>query len=252
LVFFNNDFDKPLILKNTIILRTSFYKNEQLNNEFSIPGWSKQPILKNINLNKELKPSISYCGYINPLFKKSLNYYINELKNYATPIYKRKGSYFRKKAIIKLNNDPRINSKFIIRNSFFGIITEDKIKLRNEYYDNIITSIYSLVIRGEGNYSYRLYEVMSCGRIPVFVNTKCVLPYDWIIPYKDIFIWIEYNEIDLIADKIIEFHSKYSNEQLLDLQFKIKDIYINYLSTIGFFTNFKQILHHERHLENNF
>ncbi len=249
LVIFNNDFDKPLKLKNTIILRTSFYKNEQLKNEFSIPGWSSQPHIKNINIAKDLQPSISYCGYIKSLKKKSLKNSLLGFKNYLIPTYKKKGAYFRKKAFDNLHFDERIKTNFIIRDSFFGNIAENKIILRNEYYENIMSSLYALVIRGEGNYSYRLYEVMSCGRIPVFVNTNCVLPYDWIIPYKDIFIWIEYNEIDKIGDKILEYHSKNTNEQLIALQDKIKDFYINYISTIGYFSNFKKILQHERILK---
>jgi len=49
--------------------------------------------------------------------------------------------------------------------------------------------------------SYRLYEALCCGRIPVFIDTDCVLPYDFMIDWKKYFVWVDQSELPLIAEK---------------------------------------------------
>ena len=248
LLFFNNDYDSPLNFEHIIFLRTSFYKNYQSNYEYAIPGWSIDFFKTKFSINKlskDIIPTISYCGYMSRLNPCSIKNLL-KIHNLFKADYKKKGSYYRKKAINLLSKDTRIKTNFLIRESFFGSTNGDKITARNEYINNMISSLYCLVVRGEGNYSYRLYEVMSCGRIPVFINTNCVLPYDWLIPYKKLFVWVEHNEINFIVDKILLFHNNKSSSEILDLQYNIRSIYSNYLSPIGFFSNFIKILDNEK------
>ena len=102
----------------------------------------------------------------------------------------------------------------------------------------MIDSDYVLCVRGDGNYSIRFYETLCCGRIPVFINTDCVLPYDFEIDWKDYCIWINQNELHLIDEKIAEFHEKISDKDFIDLQHECCKLWKNWLSPEGFFTNF--------------
>ena len=47
-----------------------------------------------------------------------------------------------------------------------------------EYYENIKNSDYVLVFKRTGNFSIRLYETLMMGRIPIFINTDCLLPFN--------------------------------------------------------------------------
>jgi len=74
-------------------------------------------------------------------------------------------------------------------------------QMRLEFLQNMIGSDYVFCCRGAGNFSYRLYEALCCGRIPVFIDTDCVLPYDFMIDWKKYFVWVDQSELPLIAEK---------------------------------------------------
>ena len=65
---------------------------------------------------------------------------------------------------------------------------------REEYINNIYSCEFPLVVRGDWNFSFRLYEVMSAGKIPLFIDTWCKLPFENEINYKNLFIWVPYHD----------------------------------------------------------
>ena len=67
----------------------------------------------------------------------------------------------------------------------------------------MLDSSFSLCIRGNGNFSYRFYEALSFGRIPILIDTDVELPFESIINWKDHIIFIK---PDMIKDigKIID------------------------------------------------
>ncbi|NEP12115.1 MAG: exostosin family protein [Symploca sp. SIO2C1] len=102
----------------------------------------------------------------------------------------------------------------------------------------MIQSDYILCCRGSGNYSYRLYETLCMGRIPIFINTDCTLPYDFLIDWKEYCVWIEESEIDQASSKLIDFHNSLSEKDFINLQYKCREIWLKWLSPEGFFSNF--------------
>jgi Exostosin family len=144
------------------------------------------------------------------------------------------GPSVRGKAVRTLKNDKRIHFNFIQRPGFCGDCGET---LRQEYAQNIFDSDYALVTRGEGNFSYRLYEVLSSGRIPVFINTDCALPYDHLIDWRNYCVWVEYDEIDFLVDKIIEFHQSISEQGFEEMQRAIRKLYESWINPVGFHEN---------------
>ncbi|MEB3359624.1 MAG: exostosin family protein, partial [Synechococcales bacterium] len=116
-------------------------------------------------------------------------------------------------------------------------------QVRRDYVQNMVESDYVLCCRGLGNYSFRLYEALSCGRIPVLINTDCVLPYDFWIDYKDYCIWVEEREISDLPEIVADFHARLSPQAFIAHQQNCRALWEHYLSPRGFFSN----LH--RHLQ---
>ena len=75
-----------------------------------------------------------------------------------------------------------MDTNIVLRPSFYGGAAggdpDAQLQARTGYVENLVASDYVLCARGAGNFSYRLYETLSCGRIPVFVDTDCVLPHE--------------------------------------------------------------------------
>lgn len=67
--------------------------------------------------------------------------------------------------------------KPIIRQGFWapGV---GKVQARREFYQNMRECSYTLCMRGGGNFSYRFYEALSFGRIPILIDTDMVLPFE--------------------------------------------------------------------------
>ena len=218
IAFFNNDSDENLNYRdNTYIFRTSFYKSTQKQTEFAVPGWSNDlgslPIRKWSN-----KPTVSFCGQVvNP-------------RN------------VRLSGLEILEKNKHIDTKFIKRNLFWaGCSFQEKdkdlaISVRKEFLDNINNSDYVFCARGGGNFSYRIYETMACGRIPLLLNTDCVLPYDFIVDWGKIFPIINLKEINKIPEFLLEFHNSIK-DSFEERQILIRQLWEKYISPTGFFKN---------------
>ncbi|TXB65416.1 exostosin family protein [Vicingus serpentipes] len=247
LVFYNSDYDYNIPLDNVIILRTSFYKSTKSKNEFALPGWSKDFYNSRFNetTKKPVNPSISYCGYIDylrPSLKDILNNYKDKLTSKTYNIYEI-GPKLRGKAIRNLIKSKGVKTNFIFRNGFWAAGLDKKMA-REEYIQNMYSSDYALVVRGAGNFSYRLYEVLSCGKIPVFIDTDCVLPYDHIIDWKKYVVWI--NQKDNISQRLIEFHNDISDKDFYQLKQNCRKLYEEWISPFGFFSKLNNYLDFEK------
>lgn len=242
IIFFNNDSSEDIPIDNSIILRTSFYRSTRKQNEFSIPGWSIDYNGKYCNgilplRGKNILPSVGYCGYIDYDFTnigEAFKYYIKKLIGKKAYQWEE----LRGNIIRKLINNKEIKLNFTLRRHTGA----GKNELRKEYVQNMLDSDYLIATRGCGNFSYRLYEIMSLGRIPLFIDTDTVLPYDHLINYKEYFLWVNENDINSIDKKIVDFHNKMSNKDFEQLQFSIRKLYEDWISPYGFHKNLYRII----------
>ncbi|MHA1381094.1 MAG: exostosin [Candidatus Helarchaeota archaeon] len=270
IIFFWSDSDIDIPFDNCIVFRTSLYNSKRKKNEFAMPTWSEDFIVKYLGgkvpiRSKQKKPIVGFCGYAFPLkktFKHRVNNFIRSCAHKLgigksdIPLSKT-GLGIRAKAMCNLSKSSLIDTNFIIRNKFFGGAFsnnndsnfEIKQKVRMEFVQNMIQSDYILCVRGAGNYSYRLYETLSCGRIPIFINTDCVLPYDFEIKWKKYCIWIDESELYLIAEKVSDFHKNISPSDFIKLQQDCRNLWEKWLSPEGFFSNFYRHFQNTKILE---
>ena len=89
--------------------------------------------------------------------------------------------------------------------------------------------------RGAGNFSYRLYETLSCGRIPVFVDTDCVLPDEDMIDWRSLCVWVDESELDEIGERVAAFHAAYDDSSFRELQHECRRVWLERLSPEGWF-----------------
>ena len=84
----------------------------------------------------------------------------------------------------------------------------------------------------------RFYETLCLGRIPLLINTNCVLPFDDKIDWRSIVIWIEENEVDHMVEKIYDYHQSMTNHQFIEKQQYCRELWVKYLSKVGFIKHF--------------
>ena len=87
-------------------------------------------------------------------------------------------------------------------------------------------SIFSLCPRGYGATSYRLYESIQLGAIPVYVSDKHLLPWNDEINWEDFCIIIKPKDIE----KVIELTLGITNNKVKIMQKNLENIWKNYFS----------------------
>ncbi len=193
------------------------------------------------------KPLVSFCGYaeLNSLGGR-IKY---ALKNAALDaaalvtgnpdmrVFKR-GIYFRRKAMDALARDPRVDTAFIIRDTFSGKSGKeapDPDRMRQEYLDNVIDSDFVLCPKGDGNYSSRFYRALNMGRIPILIDTDMVLPLEKALDYSKFILRVPYGEIDRLGDIVADFYKSISNEEFEAMQNRAREAFAYYLRHDSFY-----------------
>jgi hypothetical protein len=169
--------------EQVIMFRSSSFQSRRYANLHNMPVWREDSMkllrevgVKHFFRKKPRKPVVGFCGFNNPHLR--------------TRIFK---------AIEKSGLDCNFN----LLACFYGgtsqhdrrHMTPKHINSRKRFLTNILNSDYLLCIRGAGNFSCRFEEIMSCGRIPLFVNTNCIVPQDKFINWKKHILIVESNII---------------------------------------------------------
>lgn len=204
-----------------------------------------------IREKKEL-PVVGFCGHASlsilkkikekAMFaKENLRRFLSHpLRKDYEPLF---ASGFERARLLKiLEQSPKINSRFIYRKHYrAGASNQDERKQTSrEYFENIKNSDYVLCVRGAGNFSVRLYETLMMGRIPVFVNTDCLLPFEDFIDWKKHVVWVEWKDRENIAEKVATFHANLSPQEFKQLQKANRKLWKETLSVnsmLGFIKN---------------
>ena len=103
---------------------------------------------------------------------------------------------------------------------------------------NLRDNCFNVCMRGAGNFSYRLYETMMMGRIPIIINSDQVFPFGDILNYEEFSIIINFDDVSSIEKLIGDWLSTKTPQDLVDIQNKNRDIWLTYMSPQGWLNNF--------------
>jgi hypothetical protein len=246
-VFFSGaDPTDPLPIAGTV-LRTSLVRSERQPTEFALPAWSEDLIQYVGGVirprTRGTRPVIGFCGNTmaglpTRTFGRGLRGLLGRRGEATTDLAV---EHPRTQALIAVDHDRRLQANFVLREGFWaGALGDSKALMaaRRAYVRNMVDSDYALCVRGIGNFSYRLYETLSMGRIPVFVDTDCVLPLDFDIKWRDYCVWVDESEIDRIGDRVLEFHESLDDAGFVERQQACRGLWETHISPQGFFASF--------------
>lgn len=254
-VFYTSDIEDYIDISDNILWLKRSINKFWPKNEYSLPAFPED--LKNkykkIILNKE-KVSVWYTWYSNYYNLKSFIFYnllqiwrfifSNKfIKKFLLKIKNEKyyhlltnlwiWKYVRWKSIKYLKKSKNIKFNYIERRWWLYLDAPETIK--KQYIENIVNSNFSLVARWNWNYSFRLYEVLSLWKIPVFIDTNSKLPFEDEIDYKNIFIWVPFNDIKNIEKYINDFLIA-NKWNLNNIQKEIRKIYEEFFLMENYYT----------------
>lgn len=241
IIFWHGDSDAAVPYDDAIVFRTSQYRGHEKPNEIMMPAYAEDLLGGPLGVREKHggKPTIGFCGWAD--YKNLKNRIGTMVKNSLIEALgivgirrdaRVKGITYRMKAIGHLRQSHCIEPNFIIRSSYSGhasTIKTDPEQTRREYVDNMLNSDYALIVKGDGNYSYRLYEALSLGRVPVLLDTDCILPLENVIDYDKFVVRVPYWDVYHL-DRIVAAHYDHiSSQEFTDMQQRAREAYENYL-----------------------
>ncbi|MBI2890102.1 MAG: FkbM family methyltransferase [Nitrospirae bacterium] len=203
-VFFWADSNQRIPLENTVVFRSTLHRSTRDPNEFMMPEFSHDfaRLYCGGNLplrSKRPKPVVGFAGFpgrVRPTVRELVRIVVRT--GGGIPWVRRRlqrrlagisGHVVRARALRNLSRSAAVATQFVLRDSFLaGALRPDgtvdrarREKTRAEFARNLVESDYVLCTQGcyAGGGSYRFSEALSCGRIPVMVDTDTVLPYDF-------------------------------------------------------------------------
>lgn len=236
------------------LFRQSGYRSTVPVWHVGLPVFISDPLKEQYNTNTVFErpysenPTVGFCGYatsdvvlaLKTKFKvglKNLGYYLK--LHSQEPEMLLAAAQWRYKILKRLEAYSTIKTNFIYREKYRAgsQSAAERAVATQEFFDNIKDSDYVVCVRGAGNFSVRLYETLAMGRIPVFVNTDCILPLADEIDWKQHVVWVEPSNIDNIGDVVSVFHKKMDQEQFVKLQLNNRRLWVENLGLKGFLNN---------------
>lgn len=203
---------------------------------------------------KQAEPVVGFCGQAStsPLqtayrtlrLKWQQRQYRQGARLWEPPPFET--SAFRAQVLKAFTHQPGIRTNFIPRKRYRAGEVDDKSHLhlaKLAFVNNILGSDYTLCMRGGGNFSVRFYETLCLGRIPVFIDTDCLLPFQDEIDYQALFPWIAVKDLPHAPEIVRQFHASLSEEDFANLQHACRKLWQDHMTPDGFHRDFVHKMH---------
>ena len=260
----SGDYTHKLPDGNFIVLQHNLFRSTRKNNEYAYPAIIRDPFdylrLYGINIkSKNENSSISFCGVANSTaidkYENILKEFLFKIKNMISKPYLDlslpiSGMKLRGDLLKSFDQNSFLKTNIIIRKRSDSIhINKEKYKF--QYWNNMLSTPFTLCVRGNGNFSVRFYEALAIGRIPVLFDTDCILPLDDQIDWKKHCIIVKNKDL-IKAVKSIELSINAMDEnKIIDLQMANRKLWIENLSFGGFYYSFNRLIKEKIQLESN-
>lgn len=221
--------------KHLIVYRQSGNRSRLPETHKGMPVFITDPLQKHFQRETpifrpyESMPVIGFCGQTNAslanAFKeisrvllRNILYYLGQVPHEPQQLLS--SSYLRGEVLDEVRKASGLKANFIERKKYRAgaadVVTREK--TTEEFYQNMVDSDYIICVRGGGNFSVRFYETLAMGRIPIFINTDCLLPLAKEIDWKQHIVWVESYQIKNLEQIVRNFHEAHTPDSFQQLQ----------------------------------
>lgn len=216
-----------------IVFAMSVYRDSSTPTEISAPAWLYDLGKKVSAIPKSSIPTVGFVGATN--YQHRLSQLIENIPRSDIIFRYLAGNAFfgrtaprvarfalgrslRKHTLKEALKSPELKTDFIERNhGHFNQSKEGQKLAQEEYISNIQKNAYTLCMRGIENYSFRLYEVMSAGRIPIIIDTNIRLPELESLKWEEFSVIVPYSEVGNIGKIVAAFHDRLSDDDFAEV-----------------------------------
>ena len=251
LTWVSGDFGARVPVRDVWVIGAAGYRSRAGPRRLGMPVIIRDPLaalgMKEIRVRKRgARPKVGFCGYAYTSRMKSAGFVLRTLFRNAAAALHWSGEEpqdpvspvrLRQQILGLLARHPGIETDFIPRSRYkAGVVTKEAEQTAHrEFFENIRDTDYTVCVRGGGNFSVRLYETLAMGRIPVLVDTDCLLPFAQDPRWRECCVYVERHEIPRIAEKVLAFHEGLSEDEFRETQCRARRFWEERLSFAGYF-----------------
>jgi hypothetical protein len=241
------------------VLKPGGYRTRRSPREFTYPIFFDDPLTAWLGKDslsfrrKGAKPVVGFCGQARIDAVRELLHFGGSLLHNLLTLYKGgrddprpllSSGLHRQRILNRLSSATELETNFIIRKHYrAGAKTKhDRLRTSREFYRNIQESDYTMCFRGGGNFSKRFYETLAMGRIPLFINTDCHLPFEDEINWHKYCLWVDIAEVDSLPQKVAGHYNNLDESTFMDLQKESRRLWEEWLNFGAFHRQFAQKL----------
>jgi Exostosin family len=161
---------------------------------------------------------------------RNLGYHLGLRLAEPQPVYP--PALLRARAMRKLAGSPRVQTQFIARARYRGGATDAtrRAQTTQEFYQNIAETDYTLCVRGGGNFSKRFYETLAMGRIPVLIDTDCLLPFEPGLAWDGFVVRVPANDLASLPRRVADHFAAVGTAGLAEQKKKCRQLWNDWLS----------------------
>ncbi len=238
----------PTLPPHAVLFRVSVYRHHQQPGEIVMPYFVEDLGARYAITPREKtkEPKIGYCGqadfatlgrHFRAVVKRSLAFLSLIARFDTTPSVHTRGIFWRQR-VLRVLKGSGLPLEIIARR-FYSLHRKsgsfDPERIRTDYVENLRTSDLALCVRGDANASQRFYETLSASRIPLFIDTDCVLPLEEVISYHRIVLRISWDELATLPACVRLWYDSISPESFLTIEREGRVVYDEYLRLDRFF-----------------
>jgi hypothetical protein len=259
IVFFDSDSEEEIPFRDAVIFRPSLYRSQRRADTHPLPGWSGDLLANHFGgvmtaRTKASVPVVGFCG-ATALRRRT---WLATLKGRRHEAAHEAAAFALRKAVLdRLEESGDVQTNFIRRRGYFGgsmsrprwrrlaaSSWDARVgeRVRREFVENITNSDYVVCVRGGGNFSLRLYETLCLGRIPLLIDTDCVVPFAQLDEWKELAVWCPASDIENAGARVAAFHDALTPQQFVDRQYACRRFWEQRLSPSGFFSHMAELI----------
>ena len=261
-LFSGNDLGLTLPFEGTKTFRWGGFHSRLPDSSVVMPSFIEDPYKSHLDgdftpLHKPAAPEIGFVGHARSGLLKYCKEFIVHYRSYERKLVKASAaddqpfypSGGRRANYLKiLSRDRRLRCNFVLRNRYMAGAKSDadKQRTRLEFYENMERHLYTLCMRGVGNFSVRFYETLATGRIPILVDTDCRLPLHKQIDWHRHAVIIDEKEVRNLPDHLVSFHESKTEEQMVAIQVANRRLWQKTLCRVGYFRRIHDLFNPNR------
>jgi hypothetical protein len=242
----------PAGCEDVYVVRASGARSRKRDRQIAQPVFFDDPVVDYPDLERYGRPdeavkiaSVGFCGQasVNPLklaadvFRggfRAIQYHLGIRLEEPQPLYP--PALLRARAMKALESSPLVQTRFIARRRYRGGATsaETRQQTSRDFYQNIAETDYTLCVRGGGNFSKRFYETLAMGRIPVLLDTDCLLPFEPSLLWADFIVRVPQANWHALPRAVATHFARHPGEALAALKRRCRKLWEERLSFGGF------------------